>query len=160
MLFPLHAATGKRPAPARPPRANSAARHERMSAVEARALFPLGGDDGKPRGRFPVVKRELRTLDGITFDSRLEMQFYAELKQRELAGEVTKIEYHPSFEVVIGGKHFCTFTPDFKFVELAPRYGSRLVEIKSSGTRKDAAYRLRRKAAQLAHNLTIIEVVR
>ena len=40
--FPLHSA-GKRPAQARP------SRYERMSAVEARTLFPIGGDNTRPR---------------------------------------------------------------------------------------------------------------
>lgn len=156
--FLLQSATGKSPAPPRPPRAGSASRHERMSAVEARKLFPLGGSNAGKRGRFPVVKKEFRTLDGIPFDSKLEMNFYAELRQRELAGEVSNIEYHPSWDVEIGGAHYCTFTADFRFYE---HYrGKRVVEVKSSGTQKDAAYRLRRKAAQLAHNLEIIEVVR
>jgi Protein of unknown function (DUF1064) len=154
--FPLHSA-GKRPAPARPPRP---LRHERMSAVEARDLFPIGGDNARPKGRFPVAAKEFRRLDGIQFDSKLEMEFYAELRQRELAGEVAKIEYHPSWEVTINGGKLCKFTADFRYVEMMPKYGVRIVETKSSGTRKDASYRLRRRAAELAFGLTIIEVVR
>jgi hypothetical protein len=154
--FPLHSA-GKRPASARPPRS---LRHERMSAVEARDLFPLGGDNARPKGRFPVVAKEFRRLDGIQFDSKLEMEFYAELRQRELAGEVADIEYHPSFEVMIKGKPYTKYTADFRFYEMKPNYGVRIVDVKSSGSKKDAAFRLRKKAAELAHGITIIEVVR
>jgi hypothetical protein len=150
-----HFPIGKRSAPARTPRP---LRHERVSAVEARSLFPI--DNARPRGRFPVVAKEFRRLDGIQFDSKLEMEFYAELRQRELAGEVAKIEYHPSWDVTINGGKLCKFTADFRYVEMMPKYGVRIVETKSSGTRKDASYRLRRRAAELAFGLTIIEVVR
>jgi hypothetical protein len=147
--FPLHSA-GKRPAPARPPRP---LRHERVSAVEARSLFPI--DNARPKGRFPVVAKEFRQ-----FDSKLEMEFYAVLRQRELAGEVADIEYHPSFEVMIKGKPYTKYTADFRFYEMKPNYGVRIVDVKSSGSKKDAAFRLRKKAAELAHGITIIEVVR
>ena len=51
--FPLQSA-GKRPAsPLRPPRP---LRHERMSAVEARALFQTGGDSARPRRRLPKIR--------------------------------------------------------------------------------------------------------
>ena len=146
------------PASPRPPRAP---RHERISAVEARNLFPINQhNNARPRGRFPVVAKEFRRLDGIQFDSKLEMEFYAELKQRELAGEVTKIEYHPAFPVAIGGEHYTTYTADFSFVELMPKYGFRIVDVKSTGSKKDAAFKLRKKAAELAYGITISEIVR
>lgn len=154
--LPLHS-SGKRPASPRPTRPS---RHERMSAVEARALFPLGGNNAARKGRFPVVAREFRTLDGITFDSRLEMEFYAELRQRELAGEIRDIEYHPSFPVEISGKPYAVYTADFSFVELMPASGLRIVDVKSTGSRKDAAFKLRKKAAELAHGIKIEEIVR
>lgn len=156
MLFDRHP-EGKRPAPARPPRP---LRHERMTAVEARALFPVGGGRARKLGRFPVVAKEFRTLAGIRFDSKLEMEFYAELRQRELGGEVTDIKYHPSFEVKIKGKPYTRYTADFQFYEMKPSYGVRIVDVKSTGTRKDAAYILRKKAAELAFGIIVTEVVR
>ena len=151
--FPLRTA-GKRPAPIRGPRPS-----QRLSAVEARELFPLGGDTAPRKGRFPVARKIDRTLDGVTFASKAEMTFYAELRRREALGEVADIVCQPHWDVELGGKPYCRFTPDFSFRELFPEICDRIVEVKSSGTRKDAAYRLRRKAAELAFGLKIEEVL-
>jgi hypothetical protein len=86
--------------------------------------------------------------------------FYAELKLREKLGEVINIRYKPSFDIDINGKHFCRYSADYRYTELKPTYGDRIIELKSTGTRKDTAYRLRRKAAQLAHKIIVVEIVR
>ena len=60
--------------------------------------------------------------------------------------------------VEIGGKHFCTYTADFVYFDVA--LGREVIEdSKSTGTAKDAAYRLRKKAAQLHHRINIDEVI-
>lgn len=107
--------------------------------------------------RFPVVAKELRTMDGHIFASKREMKRYADLKMLERAGEIRDLELQPKFPVEIGGKHFCTYTSDFRYWNV--RLGEYVIEdCKSSGTAKDASYRLRKKAAQLAHGITVTEV--
>lgn len=110
------------------------------------------------RARFPVSPKPARTLDGICFDSKREMARYAELKLLERAGEITNLELQPEFRTFIAGKPFCKFTADFSYW----RNGGteRVVEdTKSSGTRKDAAFRLRKKAAELQFGFTVVEIV-
>ena len=109
--------------------------------------------------RFPVSPTHARTLDGICFDSKREMARYAELKLMERAGEITKLELQPAFQTFIAGKPFCRFTADFAYWRNS---GTEHVieEVKSSGTRKDTAYRLRRKAAELQYGFTVVEVVK
>jgi hypothetical protein len=109
--------------------------------------------------RFPVSPTHARTLDGICFDSKREMMRYAELKLMERAGEITKLTLQPAFQTFISGKPFCRFTADFSYWRNS---GTELVveDAKSSGTRKDAAYRLRKKAAELQYGFTVVEVVK
>ena len=109
--------------------------------------------------RFPVSPTHARTLDGICFDSKREMMRYAELKLMERAGEITKLELQPAFQTFVAGKPFCRFTADFSYWR---NNGTEQVveDVKSSGTAKDAAYRLRKKAAELQYGFTVVEVVK
>ncbi len=108
------------------------------------------------RGRFPVAPKSERTIDGHVFDSKREAIRYGELKLLERAGVISKLKVQPSWNVEIGGKHFCRYTADFEYLYHAERV---VEDCKSTGTAKDTAYRLRRKAAELAHGITITEYV-
>jgi hypothetical protein len=116
--------------------------------------------------RFPAKRT---TVDGFTFDSKREAKRYGELKMLEKGGEIADLKIHPEFPVDIKGRHFCIYTADFSYNELrrhrdADVAGLFLVtvravveDVKSSGTRKDTAYRLRKKAAELYYGITITE---
>lgn len=107
------------------------------------------------KGRYPVAPREERTIDGRTFDSKGEAQRYAALKLLERAGVISDLEVQPKFPVTINGQLYCTFTADFAYTQ----NGERVIEDKkSSGTAKEPAYRLRRKAAELFHGIRVREV--
>lgn len=102
----------------------------------------------------PVVER---TMDGIVFASKKEMKRYAELKLLQRAGEVQDLELQPEFRVSINDQHYCTYTADFAYTEK----GERIVEeLKSTGTAKDAAYRLRKKAAELFYGIKIKVIIK
>jgi hypothetical protein len=74
------------------------------------------------------------------------------------AGVISGLRLQPSFVVQIGGKPFCNYTADFIYKQAD---GIVVIEeLKSSGTAKDAAYRLRRKAAELYFGITVTEVIR
>jgi hypothetical protein len=110
------------------------------------------------RSRFQVAPKEQRTLDGITFASKGEMQRYATLKLREKIGEITSLELQPKFPVEISGERLCVYTADFSYYDRI--LGRAIIEDrKSSGTAKDAAYRLRKRAAELAHGIEVVEVL-
>jgi hypothetical protein len=109
------------------------------------------------QGRFRRTPKEHRTFEGIVFDSQRECARYAELRRRERAGLIFNLERQPAFVVEIAGRRFCKYTADFSYA-LTPG-GTRIIEdCKSSGTAKDPAYRLRKKAAQLFFGITIHEV--
>lgn len=109
-----------------------------------------------PRSRFPA---EPQVIDGIAFPSKKEATRFALLRLRERAGEINNLTCHPKFKVEIRGRHLCTYTADFQYDDLIDGHPV-IEEIKSSGTRKDPYYRLRRKAAELYHDIAVTEVVR
>lgn len=105
------------------------------------------------RGRFPAKKT---LVDGIVFDSKREAKRYGELKIAEKAGEISKLVLQPQLYAYINDLPFCRFTADFQYVVTAT--GQEIIEdVKSSGTRKDPAYRLRKKAVELFHGIQILE---
>jgi hypothetical protein len=109
----------------------------------------------KKRGRFPVAPKAERTINGIVFASKREARRYAVLKQQEKAGIITHLELQPAFKVTINGHLYCTYKADFAYF----RDGERIIEdCKSSGTAKDAAYRLRKRAAELQFFIQVREV--
>ena len=111
----------------------------------------------KNKNRYNVSPVQERTLDGIVFASKKEMNRYAELKLSVRAGLISDLELQPEFKVSINNIHYCTYTADFKYI----KDGQCVIEeLKSSGTVKDAAYRLRKKAAELFHGIKIEVIVK
>jgi len=108
--------------------------------------------------RFKVSPKEDRTIDGITFDSKGEMKRYLGLKLAEMVGLINNLSRQTQFDVSINGKHFCTYTADFSYFDVA-RGTTVHEDVKTTGTAKDAAYRLRKKAAELSHGIKIEEFI-
>lgn len=123
-----------------------------------RGAFGLDGFAVERRGRFAVSSREARTVGETTFDSKAEAVRFAELQLLQRAGRIACLEVQPTWVVEIAGKRLCRYTADFSYLDA---HGHPVIEdVKSSGTAKDAAYRLRKKAAELAHGITVVEVIR
>jgi hypothetical protein len=111
------------------------------------------------RSRFQVAPKDQRTLDGVVFDSKKEASRYAELKLLEKQGLITDLKLQPKFPVEINGKPYCSYSADFSFYDR--QLGRAVVEdVKSTGSQKDAAFRLRKKAAELCHGIKVVEVIR
>lgn len=91
----------------------------------------------KAKNKFGAKKK---VIDGITFASKAEADYYCELKLRKKAGDVKDFELQPKFEILPKfekhGKRFnpITYTADFKVIHI--------VEIKGFATRD---YQLRAK---------------
>lgn len=114
-------------------------------------------DKKKNNNRFKVSPVEERTLGSIVFASKKEMKRYAELRLLERAGEVQDLELQPEFRVSINDQHYCTYTADFAYTEKGERV---IEELKSTGTAKDAAYRLRKKAAELFYGIKVRVIIK
>jgi len=133
----------------------------RMTAKQfiARAQFGLDRVITERRGRFAVAAKPDRTVDGLVFDSKKESIRYAELKLLERAGEIECLEIQPSWDVKIGGKHYTRYTADFSYID--KHRGAVIEDVKSlGGTDQDAAFKLRKKAAELAHGISVTLVYR
>lgn len=113
------------------------------------------------RAKFGNTKQ---TIDGITFDSKKEAEFYLLLKMRERLKEIDGLELQPVFDLYVdtptrGRISVGKFTPDFRFWEHVPGGEDvlRVVDVKSEPT-KTEAYRLRKKLAEAIYGIAIIEV--
>lgn len=95
-------------------------------------------------------------LDGILFDSKREAAYYAELKQREKAGEVVGIELQRPFALLgTNGMLMATYKADFCFWDnVADRF--RCVDVKGVET-KD--FKIKKKMMLGLLGITV-EVVR
>lgn len=111
----------------------------------------------KAKGRFPVAPKAERSIDGIVFASKREMVRWGFLVLLQRSGKIRDLERQPSWVVMINGKKLCRYSADFRFFDIEK---NRIVieEIKSSGSAKDTAYRLRRRAAELAYGIVVTEI--
>jgi len=110
------------------------------------------------KGRFAVSAKGERTIDGHVFDSKIEATRYIQLRLMQRAGMIDGLELQPAWDVLINGHKFCRYSADFTYFD--KERGCVVIEdAKSSGTQKDAAYRLRKKAAELAYGIKVTEVV-
>ncbi len=105
-----------------------------------------------------VVARDRRTMDGITFDSKLEMERYIVLKAMKEAGEISELCFHIHIyklevdDILIG-----TYEPDFVY----NKDGNRVVEDvkpKYKGAKRTIAYRIFEMKKRLMLALYGIEV--
>lgn len=111
------------------------------------------------KSRFKVAPKSERTVYGIVFASKRECKRFVELKNLEIAGEIDGLKCQPKFPVFIDGKEFCMYRADFSYLETKTR-NFVIEDVKSTGTAKDPAYRLRKKAAELFHGIKITELTR
>lgn len=95
-------------------------------------------------------------MDGITFDSKREAAYYAELRLREKAGEVANVELQRPFALITGaGKLVGTYRADFTFDDLVEGRW-RVIDVKGHDT---ALSRFKRKFVEALHGVKV-EVVR
>jgi hypothetical protein len=125
---------------------------ERLTSAQFR-------EQSKPakKGRFPRAPKSERTFEGQTFDSKREMIRWQKLGLKEIAGLISQLSRGKSYPVEINGHHFCKYTPDAEY--LTDKGLQVFEDTKSSGTRKDQAYRLRKKAFELYYGVEVTEVL-
>jgi hypothetical protein len=101
--------------------------------------------------------RAVRTkIDGIAFDSKKEARRYLELKLLEKAHQIENLQCQVRFPIVKKSKYGkeLVYVADFTYLE----DGKLVVEdTKSSITKKNPVYRLKRRLMQEVHGITIRE---
>ena len=131
---------------------------KRKATPAAQAYASAMKEAKSNRSKYRPAPAEERTVDGILFASRVEANRYGYLKIRFRLGEIWDLELQPSWNVEISGKPFCRYTADFKYFDF--KLGRLVIEeVKTRGTRGEPSYRLRRKAAELAHGIVVTEIV-
>ena len=104
--------------------------------------------------KYKVAPKAQRTLDNIVFDSKTEMVRYKELVILARAGVIRHLEMQPEFKVFINQQLYCTYTADFRYYDEDRRKWI-IEDVKSNGTIKETAFKLRKKAAELYHGVEI-----
>jgi len=104
--------------------------------------------------RYKVAPKKDRTICGIVFDSKTEAMRFVDLNMRQKAKEIHHLELQPEFKVFINTQLYCRYTADFRYFD--DTLGKWVIEdVKSKGTMMDAAFKLRKKAAELYHGIEI-----
>lgn len=96
-------------------------------------------------------------VDGIKFDSQKESRHYQELLFRVRAGEIRDLILQPEFKLIVNGEPIATYTADFQYVEVASEK-TVVIDVKSEATRRERAYRMKRKLMKALYKITIVEV--
>lgn len=120
----------------------------RLSREEGKALL-----SAKPKRSKYGAHRTL--VDGILFDSKAEARFYADLKNRERAGEVTEIELQREYDLMVNGVLVARYRADFVFFDRIAR-ARRVLDVKGVATRD---FRLKAKLMKACFGIDV-QVVR
>lgn len=101
------------------------------------------------------------TVDGITFDSKLEARRYQELKLMERAHEIEGLRTQVKYELIPAQKldnrlveRACTYVADFVYTDL--RSGEKIVEDTKGMKTKD--YIIKRKLMLYVYGIRIREI--
>lgn len=107
-------------------------------------------------------KAKKMTIDGYTFDSKKESIRYLELKTLEQKGIIKNLKLQPRFELQekfkLNGKarRKIEYIADFSYIQ----NGKLVVEdVKSSFTRKNPLYRIKKKLFEYKYQIEIKEEV-
>ena len=120
--------------------------------------------------RKPKYKNRKVEVDGIKFDSKKEAKRYGELKLLEKAGEISDLQCHPKFDLVINGQKIlitsdrykngrqAKYSPDFRYT--CQKGGGFIAEdVKGGRATKTEAYKLRAAIFKVAYpHITLLEV--
>jgi hypothetical protein len=99
-------------------------------------------------GKFGAIKV---AVDGIKFDSKLEAEYYGHLKKRIAAKEISDLQFHPAFPIVIGKRKICVVKLDFQYIDHLTGY-IRYIDCKGMDT---AISRLKRKMVQASYGIKV-----
>jgi hypothetical protein len=97
------------------------------------------------------------TVDGLNFDSQREATLFMQYRMLEKAGQITHLEQHPVYKLVVNGAKVGRITPDFQFRELDGTL--KVYDVKSPATAKTEAFRLRKRVFEALYPGVVIEVV-
>jgi len=105
-----------------------------------------------PKNKFNVSKREDRTIDGVVFDSRLEMNCYLYLKEQGIPCELQpSFELQPKFELNGVKYRPISYVADFRITIAGHTY---IVDAKGMRT---PDFKMKLKLMACIHKVQIVE---
>lgn len=94
------------------------------------------------------------SVDGIRFDSKAEMRRYCNLKNLEMAGEISDLRLQVKYPLEVNGSLVCTYVADF--VYRIGKSGETVVEDAKGGKATETAvFRIKSKLMRAIHGITI-----
>ena len=93
--------------------------------------------------------------DGMTFDSKREHARYLHNKQRLKEGEISELEIHPVYQILVNDQKICRYTADSQYKN---KEGTLIVEDVKNPLTAGGRFRLVKKLMKAVHNITILEV--
>jgi len=100
------------------------------------------------RNKYKAIKTE---VDGIIFDSKKEAKRYCELKILLKAGEISKLELQPRYDLIINDKKCGFYKADFRYFR-----GDELIVEDVKGM-KTPVYNLKKKLIKAIYGVDILE---
>lgn len=103
-------------------------------------------------------------VDGHTFDSKREADYYCQLNILKRTGQVTDFIIHPKYIIIdsyrcpLTGRKIPATTYSADFLVTYPDGREELIDVKSEATAKKDAYRIKKKAFEQRYGIGIHEV--
>lgn len=105
-------------------------------------------------------RNQVTEIDGHRFDSKREGAHYVHLKLRQSAGDISKLECQPRFDlhtmtpsgewVIVG-----SFRPDFRYRD---KDGVEVIEDVKSKASRTEAYQMRKRHLEAEYGVVLVEI--
>lgn len=103
--------------------------------------------------KYGVAPKAERTLDGIVFDSKGEMERWAALSLLQRAGEIVNLLRQVTYSLDVNGVHICNYIADFEYRERSDSYGKTRLVVEDWKGFKTPAYHLKKKLMLAIHGI-------
>lgn len=103
----------------------------------------------------PKYRNTKVVSNGIKFDSQKEHRRYLQLKQMEVAGEISDLRLQVKYRCMVREQLVCTYIADFVYRN--SRHQEVVEDVKSDITRKNPVYRIKKKLVKAIFGVDISE---
>jgi len=125
-----------------------------------RIIADLKAKANRKPGKYKNTKVVIPQADGddIVIDSKREAKRWRDLQLMEATGEIKSLERQVTYKLVVNGVKVAAIKPDFRY---QTHTGQVIIEdVKSPATRKNPAYRVKKKLFEALYaGLTITEIL-
>ena len=110
----------------------------------------------RKRGRITVSPKEERTLDGVVYHSKKEMQHHAGLMLEQQAGYISELKRQEPYKLIVNGVHITTYYADHVYKD---SFGALVIEdTKGSKETTTEEFRMKKLLMKALYGIDVIEV--